>query len=219
MMDITNVMFAGVGGQGILTSGRLLALAALHAGLDVKMSEVHGMSQRGGNVDTHVRIGPEVPSSLIPKGGAHFLVSFEKLEALRYLDYLRPDGVAFVIQHGDKQLGILTDLGHPFGQLSRLLAELDAAVRPIEVRITAGADLKFQGFCGRVESPDPDEGNLEMSGRQLAAALEHRLKLGAGIERHRHLGIESGHAHAFLERHLGARALLDFAVQFMVRFV
>ncbi len=95
-MDITNVMFAGVGGQGILTSGRLLALAALHAGLDVKMSEVHGMSQRGGNVDTHVRIGPEVPSSLIPKGGAHFLVSFEKLEALRYLDYLRPDGVAFV---------------------------------------------------------------------------------------------------------------------------
>ena len=93
---IYNVLLSGVGGQGILTAGRLLASAALHRGLDVKMSEVHGMSQRGGNVDTHVRIGPEVPSSLIPKGGADFLVSFEKLEALRYLDYLKPDGVAFV---------------------------------------------------------------------------------------------------------------------------
>ncbi len=95
-MEITNILFAGVGGQGILTSSRVLALAAVHAGLDVKMSEVHGMAQRGGNVDTHVRIGKEVPSSLIPEGAAHFLVSFEKLEALRYMHYLRPDGVAFV---------------------------------------------------------------------------------------------------------------------------
>lgn len=95
-MEITNVLFSGVGGQGILTSGRLLGLAALRAGLDVKMSEVHGMSQRGGNVDAHVRIGAVVPSPLIPKGGAHFLVSFEKLEALRYMDFLRPDGVVLV---------------------------------------------------------------------------------------------------------------------------
>jgi indolepyruvate ferredoxin oxidoreductase beta subunit len=93
---IVNVLLSGVGGQGILTAGRLLALAALHRDLDVKMSEVHGMSQRGGNVDTHVRLGAAVPSSLIPRGGADFLVSFEKLEALRYLDYLKPEGVAFV---------------------------------------------------------------------------------------------------------------------------
>jgi indolepyruvate ferredoxin oxidoreductase beta subunit len=95
-MEITNIMFCGVGGQGILTSSRILALAAVHAGLDVKMSEVHGMAQRGGNVDTHVRIGEIVPSSLIPKGAAHYLVAFEKLEALRYMDYLRPDGALFV---------------------------------------------------------------------------------------------------------------------------
>jgi indolepyruvate ferredoxin oxidoreductase beta subunit len=94
--EITNILFAGVGGQGILTSSRVLALAAVHAGLDVKMSEVHGMAQRGGNVDTHVRIGERVPSSLIPEGAAHFLLAFEKLEALRYLHYLRPGGVAFV---------------------------------------------------------------------------------------------------------------------------
>ncbi len=95
-MEITNILFAGVGGQGILTSSRILALAAVDAGLDVKMSEVHGMAQRGGNVDTHVRIGEEVPSCLIPKGAAHFLVAFEKLEALRYMDFLRADGAAFV---------------------------------------------------------------------------------------------------------------------------
>lgn len=94
--EITNILFAGVGGQGILTSSRVLALAAVHAGLDVKMSEVHGMAQRGGSVDTHVRIGARVPSSLIPAGAAHFLVAFEKLEALRYLNYLRPGGTAFV---------------------------------------------------------------------------------------------------------------------------
>ncbi len=98
-MEITNIMLSGVGGQGILTSGRIIALAAMDAGLDVKMSEVHGMSQRGGNVDTHVRIGEAVPSSLIPVGGAHFLVSFEKLEALRYLNYLLPGGTAFVARH------------------------------------------------------------------------------------------------------------------------
>lgn len=95
-MKITNIMLSGVGGQGILTSGRILALAAIDAGLDVKMSEVHGMSQRGGNVDSHIRIGEKVPSSLIPKGGADYLISFEMMEALRYMDYLKPDGKAYV---------------------------------------------------------------------------------------------------------------------------
>lgn len=95
-MNIVNIMLSGVGGQGILTSGRVLALAALDKGLDVKMSEVHGMSQRGGNVDSHIRIGESVPSSLIPKGGADYLISFELMEGLRYLDYLKPEGKAII---------------------------------------------------------------------------------------------------------------------------
>ncbi|MCX7831054.1 MAG: indolepyruvate oxidoreductase subunit beta [Acidobacteria bacterium] len=95
-MKIINIMLSGVGGQGILTSGRILALAALDKGLDVKMSEVHGMSQRGGNVDSHIRIGENVPSSLIPKGGADYLLSFEMMEGLRYLDYLKPEGKAII---------------------------------------------------------------------------------------------------------------------------
>ncbi len=120
-VSITNVLLCGVGGQGILTSGRVLALAALHAGLDVKMSEVHGMSQRGGNVDTHVRIGAAVPSSLIPRGGCHFLVSFEKMEALRNLDYLRGDGVAFVNRLEIPPLAVTLKSGSYLEDIDRLL--------------------------------------------------------------------------------------------------
>jgi len=120
---IVNVLLSGVGGQGILTAGRLLALAALHRELDVKMSEVHGMSQRGGNVDTHVRLGAAVPSSLIPRGGADFLVSFEKLEALRYLDYLRPDGVAFVNRLEISPLTVALKKPNYVDDVDRLLEE------------------------------------------------------------------------------------------------
>jgi indolepyruvate ferredoxin oxidoreductase beta subunit len=120
---IVNVLLSGVGGQGILTAGRLLALAALHRELDVKMSEVHGMSQRGGNVDTHVRLGVAVPSSLIPRGGADFLVSFEKLEALRYLDYLRPDGVAFVNRLEISPLTVALKKPNYVDDVDRLLEE------------------------------------------------------------------------------------------------
>jgi indolepyruvate ferredoxin oxidoreductase beta subunit len=87
---VTGVLLAGVGGQGILLAGGLLAEAALAAGLDVKKSEVHGMAQRGGSVVTHVRFGPEVHSPLISEGEADFLVAFEEIEALRYLHLLRP---------------------------------------------------------------------------------------------------------------------------------
>jgi len=133
-LEITNILFAGVGGQGILTSSRVLALAAVHAGLDVKMSEVHGMAQRGGNVDTHVRIGEHVPSSLIPEGAAHFLVAFEKLEALRYLRYLRPDGTAFVCpteippltQNLRKGEGYVKDIDRVLQQSSPQLVWIDA---------------------------------------------------------------------------------------------
>ncbi|MEJ2366930.1 MAG: indolepyruvate oxidoreductase subunit beta [Acidobacteriota bacterium] len=128
-MEITNIMLSGVGGQGILTSGRVLALAAMDAGLDVKMSEVHGMAQRGGNVDTHVRIGKEVPASLIPKGGAHFLVSFEKLEALRYLEYLRPDATAFVSRQEIPPLTQNLKAGKGYVQdLDRILEEMAPSV-------------------------------------------------------------------------------------------
>lgn len=91
-----NVLIVGVGGQGVLLASEALAEAAAMKGLQIKKSEVHGMAQRGGSVVSHVRFGRRVYSPLIPRGEADFLVSFEKLEALRYLEYLHRDSWALV---------------------------------------------------------------------------------------------------------------------------
>ncbi len=87
-----NIMIVGVGGQGSLLASKLLGHLLLTEGYDVKVSEVHGMSQRGGSVVTYVRFGEKVYSPVIDKGEADFIVSFEQLEAARYLEFLKPDG-------------------------------------------------------------------------------------------------------------------------------
>ena len=89
---VKNVMIVGVGGQGSLLASKLLGHLLLTEGYDVKVSEVHGMSQRGGSVVTYVRFGEKVYSPIIDKGEADFIVSFEKLEAARYVEYLKKDG-------------------------------------------------------------------------------------------------------------------------------
>ena len=88
-----NIMIVGVGGQGTLLTSRVLGAALLSRGYDVKVSEVHGMSQRGGSVVTYVRYGEKVYSPVIDRGGADCIVSFELLEAARWLAYLKPDGL------------------------------------------------------------------------------------------------------------------------------
>ena len=88
-----HVMIVGVGGQGSLLASKLLGRLLLSEGLDVKVSEVHGMSQRGGSVVTYVRYGEHVYSPVIDEEGADFIVSFELLEAARWLPYLKKDGV------------------------------------------------------------------------------------------------------------------------------
>jgi indolepyruvate ferredoxin oxidoreductase beta subunit len=87
-----NIMIVGVGGQGSLLASKLLGYLLLTEGYDVKVSEVHGMSQRGGSVVTYVRFGDKVYSPIIDKGEADFIVSFEKLEAARYVSYLKEGG-------------------------------------------------------------------------------------------------------------------------------
>ncbi|MBN2565239.1 MAG: indolepyruvate oxidoreductase subunit beta [Candidatus Eisenbacteria bacterium] len=96
-MDRTvNVFISGVGGQGILLASEILSDVALAHGMDVKKSEVHGMAQRGGSVVSHVRFGKKVYSPVIAEGEADLLVSFEKMEALRWVHYLSPDGTVIV---------------------------------------------------------------------------------------------------------------------------
>lgn len=92
-MQTKNIMIVGVGGQGTLLASKLLGKLLLGKGYDVKVSEVHGMSQRGGSVVTYVRYGDKVYSPVIDKGEADVIVSFEMLEAARWAEYLKPDGV------------------------------------------------------------------------------------------------------------------------------
>ena len=95
-MATKNIMIVGVGGQGTLLASKLLGYVLLSQGYDVKVSEVHGMSQRGGSVVTYVRFGEKVYSPVIDKGEADIIISFEKLEAARWLEYLKPGGQMIV---------------------------------------------------------------------------------------------------------------------------
>ncbi len=96
MMKTTNIMIVGVGGQGSLFASKLLGNLLVDEGYDVKVSEVHGMSQRGGSVVTYVRFGEKVYSPIIDKGEADYIVAFEKIEAARYASYLKCDGKLIV---------------------------------------------------------------------------------------------------------------------------
>ena len=91
-----NIMIVGVGGQGTLLTSRIIGKTALSMGLDVKISEVHGMAQRGGSVVTFVRCGEQVFEPVVEEGQADIIIAFEQLEALRYAHYLKKDGVLIV---------------------------------------------------------------------------------------------------------------------------
>ena len=95
-MQTKNIMIVGVGGQGTLLTSRILGGLTLRAGFDVKLSEVHGMAQRGGSVVTFVRYGDKVNEPIVEEGQADVLIAFERLEALRYAHFLKKDGVLIV---------------------------------------------------------------------------------------------------------------------------
>jgi len=96
MTEPINVLIVGVGGQGTLFAGKIIGDVAEKSGLDVKQSEVHGMAQRGGSVVTYVRFGSRVVSPLIERGEADIIVAFEQLEALRWVEFLKPGGMMIV---------------------------------------------------------------------------------------------------------------------------
>lgn len=121
MGEIKNILLVGVGGQGTILASKILSEGLIQAGYDVKMSEIHGMSQRGGNVSTQIRFGDKVYSPIVGKGEANIIVAFEKMEALRWFEYLKDDGIMVIndfeipsvpIQQGTAKYpeGILEDL-------------------------------------------------------------------------------------------------------------
>lgn len=130
-----NIMIVGVGGQGTLLASKLLGYVLLRQGYDVKVSEVHGMSQRGGSVVTYVRYGEKVYSPVIDKGEADIIISFEKLEAARWLEYLKADGLIITNTQEMEPMPVVTG----------------AAVYPaelVEKMQAAGARVDAEGFLG-----------------------------------------------------------------------
>lgn len=107
-METRSILLVGVGGQGTILASKLLTIGLMQAGYDVKMSEIHGMSQRGGAVSSQVRYGDKVLSPVIEKGGADILVSFELMEAMRWLDYLKPGGRVIVNDFRIPPLPVIT---------------------------------------------------------------------------------------------------------------
>ena len=129
-MKTRNIMIVGVGGQGSVLASKLLGHLLITRGYDVKVSEVHGMSQRGGSVVTYVRYGDKVYSPVIDKGGADFIVSFEMLEAARNLVYLKPGGqIVTSTQQVDPMPVLIGAMRYPedlLGKIKALGVKIDA---------------------------------------------------------------------------------------------
>lgn len=124
-----SILLVGVGGQGTILASKLLTIGLMESGYDVKMSEIHGMSQRGGSVSSQVRYGEKVYSPVIEKGGADILVSFEKMEALRWLDYLKKDGKIITNNYKIKSMPIIT------GKAKYLEEEIDDELRKVGAKL------------------------------------------------------------------------------------
>ena len=107
-MAVKSIMIVGVGGQGTLLASRLLGSALIDSGYEVKVSEIHGMSQRGGSVVTYVKYGDEVFSPTIEQGEADIILAFEKLEAARWLSFLKPDGKLVVNDQSIDPMPVIT---------------------------------------------------------------------------------------------------------------
>ena len=129
MKAIKNILLVGVGGQGTILASKILSSGLVQAGYDVKMSEVHGMSQRGGNVSTQIRFGEQVYSPIIGKSEADLIVAFEKMEALRWLEYLKQGGKMVINDYEIPSAPILMGkIPYPQGIIEELAAKADIAV-------------------------------------------------------------------------------------------
>ncbi len=132
MNKTINIMIVGVGGQGSLLASRLLGNVLLNEGFDVKVSEVHGMSQRGGSVVTYVRFGEKVYSPVIDKGQADYIISFEKLEAARWMSYLKKDGKIIVNTQEIDPMPVIVGAANYPEQIIEQMEQLGVCVIPID---------------------------------------------------------------------------------------
>ena len=129
MAEVKNILLCGVGGQGIILASKILATGLIKAGYDVKMSEVHGMAQRGGSVTTQVRYGDKVHSPIIGKGQADVLVSFETMETPRWIDFIKPEGRVVINDYEIPSATILSGAAnYPQGVLEDISSKVNTTI-------------------------------------------------------------------------------------------
>jgi indolepyruvate ferredoxin oxidoreductase beta subunit len=144
-MNKLNIMIVGVGGQGTLLASRVLGNVALKKNFDVKVSEVHGMAQRGGSVVTYVKMGSKVFSPLIEKGEADVILAFERLEALRWADYLKEDGIFVVNEQRIDPMPVITGKAKYPEHIIEKLTEKTGRTITIDA-------LKLARECGNIKA-------------------------------------------------------------------
>ena len=151
--SVKNIMIVGVGGQGTLLASKMLGYVLMHQGYDVKVSEVHGMSQRGGSVVTYVRYGEKVYSPVIDKGEADVIISFEQLEAARWVEFLKKDGVIITNTQKMEPMPVITGAAeYPEGLIEKLTA--------------AGAKVDAKDFLALAEEAGSSKAvNIALMGR------------------------------------------------------
>ncbi len=185
------ILLVGVGGQGIILAADVLARTLLEAGFDVKLSEVHGMSQRGGSVTTSVKFGDKVNSPLVERGEVDYLLAFEQLEAARWISHLRFGGKIIASDEKIMPLSVLLGIDdYPddlFGAISSLGVEIDA-VSAIELAAKAGgrrtANIVLLGRLAQYLGINADIWRSVIKSRVPPKTIEANLKaFDLGYER------------------------------------
>lgn len=179
----TNILIVGVGGQGTLLTSRILAQVAVQLGHDVKVSEIHGMAQRGGSVVSEVRYGDKIYSPIIKKGDADIILAFEKLEAARWLDYLKPGGMVIINNDRVDPLPVMSgkvkypqDIDQRVAGLVESTLIVDASKIAVECGNVRAANVVLVGVLAAAIGLPGDE--VEKAIREMvpAKALEINLK-------------------------------------------
>lgn len=171
-MAVTNVLIAGVGGQGVILSSEILALAALADGRDVKQGEFHGVAQRGGAVFSHVRFGDRVHSPMARRADVDFLLALEELEALRYAHYVKPGGTIIVNRHRIEPVRMGDDRPYPEDAIGFLAGKgfrvcpVEATGKAIELGNYRAANVIMLGTLAA---------NLDIPAGIWARTLEERI--------------------------------------------
>lgn len=180
---ITNILIVGVGGQGTLLTSRIIAKVAVQMGYDVKVSEIHGMAQRGGSVVSQVRYGDKIYSPIIKKGDADIILGFEKIETARWLDFLKPDGMVIISNERVNPLPVMSGKVKYPDQIHEKIASLvprTLIVNATEIAAEAGnsraANVVLVGMLSEaIQIPAPE---VESAIKDFvpAKALEVNLK-------------------------------------------